>query len=61
MSPIFISIIVVLVVVFGVAIYMDLKRKHLRDTKSGGTMGKETRQLRKSDKEKAERWMAGGS
>ena len=61
MSPIFISIIVVLVVVFAVAIYMDLKRKHLRDTKTGGVMGQDTRRLRRSDKEKAERWTAGGS
>lgn len=60
MSPIYISIIVVLVVVFGVAIYMDLKRKHLRDTKTGGVMGKDSRALRRDDKGKAERWGAGG-
>jgi len=59
MSPILISVVVVLVVVFGVAIWMDLRRKHLRDTLPGGVVGRETRQLRRSDKEKGERWTAG--
>ena len=60
MGSIGITIIVVLVAVFGVAIYMDLKRRRLRDTKTGGVMGQDSRALRRDDKGRAERWGAGG-
>ena len=59
MSPILISIVVVLVVVFGAAIWMDLKRKHLGDTNSAGVMGKSRRQVNLDSKEKGSRWGAG--
>jgi hypothetical protein len=60
MDPILLTIVVVLVAVFGVAIYMDLKRKRMRDTKSGGVMGQDRNHLRRSDREKGERWGGGG-
>jgi hypothetical protein len=60
MSPILISIVVVLVVVFAVAIRMDMKRRHLNDTQSGGVMGKASRQLRLEGKDKGSQWGAGG-
>ena len=60
MGPVFISIIVVLVVVFAVAIRMDHKRKHLGDTKSGGQIGGARTQVRRDAKGKGEQWSAGG-
>jgi hypothetical protein len=59
MGPVFISIIVVLVVVFVVAIWMDLKRRRLGDTKSGGSMSQTSHQTRLEGKEKGGRWGAG--
>jgi hypothetical protein len=59
MGPVFISIIVVLVVVFGVAIRMDLKRRRLGDTNRGGVMSQESRRTRLEGKEKGGRWGAG--
>ena len=59
MGPIFISIVVVLVVVFGVAMWMDHKRKRLGDTNSAGVMGQASRQTRLEGKEKGGRWGAG--
>jgi len=60
MSPILISIVVVLVVVFGAAIWMDLKRRRLGDTNSSGVMGQASRRTRLEGKEKSSRWGAGG-
>jgi hypothetical protein len=59
MAPMVISIVVVLVVVFGTAIWMDRKRRHLGDTNSAGVMGKASRQTRLEGREKSGRWGAG--
>jgi signal transduction histidine kinase len=60
MSPILISVIVVLVVVFGTAFWIDLKRRRLGDTNTGGVMGKARRQVQLDSKERGSRWGAGG-
>ena len=59
MDPIVISIVVVLVVVFGAAIWMDRKRRHLGDTNSAGVMGRARRRTQLDSKEKGSRWGAG--
>lgn len=59
MSPIVITIVVVLVVVFGVAFWMDQKRRRLGDTNSSGVMSRESRRVRMEGKEKGGRWSAG--
>ena len=59
MSPILIFVVVVLVAVFAVAIRMDLKRRHLRDNRSGRAMGKSTRQLRLEGRERGSESGAG--
>ena len=59
MAPIVISIVVVLVAVFGTAIWMDRKRRHLGDTNSAGVMSKASRRTRLEGKEKGGRWGAG--
>jgi len=46
MSPILISIVVVLVVVLGTAFWMDHRRKRFGDTNSAAAMGKTARQTR---------------
>ena len=60
MSPIFISIIVVLVAVFATAAWMDFRRRRLDDTNSAGVMGQARRQVRLEGKEKGQRWGSGG-
>jgi len=60
MSPVVLTIVIVLAVVFAAAAWMDFKRRRLGDTKSGAVMSKETRALRRDDKGKGARWGAGG-
>ena len=60
MSPILLTVIVALVVVFGTAIWMDFKRRRFHDTQSSGVMGKDARATRLSAKERGSRWGAGG-
>jgi hypothetical protein len=60
MGPVAITVTVVLVVVFGVAIWMDWKRRKLHDTKSSAVMGDEARNTRLSGKERGARWGGGG-
>jgi hypothetical protein len=60
MSPILISIVLVLVVVFGAAMWMDHRRKRLGDTKNAGLIGQARRQTQLDSKEKGSRWGAGG-
>lgn len=52
MSPIFITILVMLVVVLAVAIRMDVKRRRMGDTRSGDAMSRTTRQIRLQGREK---------
>jgi len=52
MSPIFLTLIVILVAVFAVAIWMDVKRRRMGDTKSSGAMSQEGRQTRLRGREK---------
>lgn len=59
MSPILITIIVVLVAVFAVAIWMDLKRRHLRDTRSGSSMARSGRQLKLDGRDRGSQSGAG--
>jgi hypothetical protein len=59
MSPIFITIVVVLVVVFGAAMWMDHKRKRLGDTKAAGVMGRSRRETQLKGREKGSEWGAG--
>jgi hypothetical protein len=55
----FITIGVVLVVVFAVAIRMDLKRRHLGDTRPARSMGKSGRQARLEGRERSSESGAG--
>ena len=59
MSPIFITIIVVLIAVFAVAIRMDVKRRHLGDTRPSGAMSRASRQTRRTGREKGSESGAG--
>ena len=59
MSPILITVIVALVAVFAVAAWMDMKRRRLRDTKSGSSMGKAARQTKLEGRDRGGRWGAG--
>jgi hypothetical protein len=60
MSPILISVILVLVVVFGTAIWMDVKRRRLGDTQTSGVMGKARRQAQLESRERGSKWGVGG-
>jgi hypothetical protein len=59
MSPILISIVLVIVVVLGAAMWMDHKRKRLGDTKTAGVMGKSRRETQLKGREKGSEWGAG--
>jgi hypothetical protein len=59
MGPIGITIVVVIVAVFAVAIWMDWKRRRLHDHKSSGWMGRDSRQTRLDAKAKGSEWGAG--
>jgi uncharacterized membrane protein YhaH (DUF805 family) len=59
MGSIGITLVVVLVVVFGVAAWMDFKRRRLHDTKRSGVMGQDRRRVNLESKEKGSRWSAG--
>ncbi len=59
MSPIFTTLIVMLAAVFAVAIWMDVRRRHLGDTKAGGAMSRATRQTRLHGREKSSESGAG--
>jgi hypothetical protein len=59
MGPIGITIVVVLVVVFGVAFRMDWKRRRLHDHKPAGVISRDSRQTRLDAKAKGNEWGAG--
>jgi hypothetical protein len=52
MSALIITILVILVAVFAVAIRMDVKRRRLGDTSSGANMSRDARRLRVQGREK---------
>jgi hypothetical protein len=60
-GPIGITILVVLVAVFAVAMLMDRKRRRLGDTRSGGSISQGSRQVRRDSKGKGSEWGAGGA
>ena len=59
MSPILLTIVVVLVAVFAVAIWMDRKRRHLRDTRSAGSTARSARQMRLDGRDRGSQSGAG--
>ncbi|MEO7944359.1 MAG: hypothetical protein ABIR34_13255 [Marmoricola sp.] len=52
MSPMFITLIVILVAVFAVAIRMDVKRRRMGDARPSGDMSRMTRRIRVQGREK---------
>ena len=52
MSPMFITLIVILVAVFAVAIRMDVKRRRSGDTTPSGQMSRTTRRIRVQGRER---------
>jgi hypothetical protein len=52
MTPIFITLIVILVAVFAVAIRMDVRRRRIGDVRSSGSMSQALRQARLRGREK---------
>jgi hypothetical protein len=59
MSPIFITIVVILVAVFAVAVMYDLKGRRLGDTRSGRDIGKAGRGKRQDSYRRANLWSHG--